>query len=58
MRHYRNTVTGAEIFTESELHGGDWVEIIHVTPKAEPPQEPTKAPTKEPAKKTGKRAKK
>ena len=27
MRKYRNTVTGAEIMTDSAVSGGDWVEV-------------------------------
>ena len=45
MRHYKNTVTNAEIFTECEINGGDWVEIIQkpvTIQKEEPPKEPKK----------------
>jgi hypothetical protein len=48
MRHYKNTATGGEIFTECEIHGGDWVEIIQkpVEHKEEPPKEPVKKANK------------
>ena len=49
MRHYKNTVTGSGIFTECELHGGDWVEIIQKPieiRKEEPPKEPVKKANK------------
>lgn len=49
MRHYRNTATRAEIFTENEIHGDNWVEIVVPTAKDEPPKEPPR----EPAKKAG-----
>ena len=54
MRRYRNTVTGAEIFTENEIHGENWMEIIIPSVKVDHSMEPEK----EPVKKTGKRAKK
>lgn len=49
MRHYKNTVTGSEIFTECEIQGGDWVEIIQKPieiQKEEPQKEPKKQPRK------------
>ena len=56
MRHYKNTATGAEIFTECELSSVHWTEIIESAPKVKTltPEEPNK----EPVRKTGKRAKK
>lgn len=53
MRHYRNTATGAEIFTENEIHGDNWVEIVDPIAKNKPSQESPK----EPAKKSGRRSK-
>ena len=44
MRHYINTVTKGEIFTECEINGGDWVEVKAPEPKK--PQEPVKKPIK------------
>lgn len=54
MRHYKNAVTGAEIFTENEIHGENWVEIVTPKVKTETPKDPDTKPVK----KTGKRAKK
>lgn len=56
MRHYKNTATGAEIFTECEIFSDYWVEIVESTKKAE--TTPLEKPGNKSVKKTGRRAKK
>lgn len=56
MRHYKNTATGAEIFTECEIFSDYWVEIVESTKKAE--TTPLEKPDNKSVKKTGRRAKK
>ena len=56
MRHYKNTATGAEIFTECEISSEYWVEIVESAAKVE--KDTPEKPNNEPMKKTGRRAKK
>jgi hypothetical protein len=56
MRHYKNTATGAEIFTECEILSEYWIEIVESAAKTETTT-PEK-PNNESMKKSGRRAKK
>lgn len=51
MNLYKNTVTGAEFWSESECKGGDWVKV------SAPVVEPQKKPAEETDKKTGRKKK-
>jgi hypothetical protein len=51
MNLYKNTVTGAEFWSESECKGGDWIKV------PAPVVEPQKKPAEETEKKTGRKKK-
>lgn len=55
MRHYKNTATGAEIFTECEISSEYWTEVVESVQR--PEATTLEKPNNESVKKTGRRAK-